>query len=99
MLKELQDCGHEIGLRGHRHVNARFFLENKSIEDYIEDEIMPAMNVFENYNITVKSFAYPNGANVSDLDVELSNIFPVLRNTTYASSIRRLPALNDAFYK
>ncbi|MCL2302761.1 MAG: polysaccharide deacetylase family protein [Lentimicrobiaceae bacterium] len=79
-LKILKSDGHEIGCHGYYHKNATDY---QTPEDYINQEIKPALQKLQELGFTVTSFAYPFGASTSELDSALLNYFKIIRKATY----------------
>ena len=44
-LKALRDDGHEIGFHGLKHLNAVKFMESRPIEQYMNEEILPGIEM------------------------------------------------------
>ncbi len=76
IIRHFQIDGHEIGFHGTHHINAVKYLENHSIEDYLNYEIRPALAAMEKDGLHITDFSYPYGAHTSELDsVLLSKYF------------------------
>lgn len=90
-LKILKEEGHEIACHGLNHLNATEFCKSNTIKEYIETEIVPAINIMEEKGFKPRSFAYPHGANTIKIDAELLNYFKVLRDTVIRRKIGKLP--------
>jgi peptidoglycan/xylan/chitin deacetylase (PgdA/CDA1 family) len=78
-LKILASDGHEIACHGLKHENALDF----QTEDYINQEVMPALQILRGIGFEPTVFAYPFGTSTSELDSCLLNYFKVLRKATY----------------
>jgi peptidoglycan/xylan/chitin deacetylase (PgdA/CDA1 family) len=78
-LKLLVSDGHEIGCHGLNHKRAN--LENQY--EYIETEVIPALEILSDYGFSATSFAYPFGAATPYLDSMLTNYFSFIRKATY----------------
>lgn len=61
-LRILQANGHEIGSHGVNHLNAENFTATYSVEDYINQEVLPSKQTLQNQGFAIHSFAYPYGA-------------------------------------
>ncbi|MBI9071928.1 MAG: polysaccharide deacetylase family protein [Melioribacteraceae bacterium] len=81
-LEELHKAGFEIGSHGYNHLNANDYLQNHTLDEYYENEILPSIKGLESLNIPVKSFSYPYGMNNDSLDTFLLQYFDVLRDIT-----------------
>ena len=85
-LLSLQRKGHEIASHGAEHLNALEYLSNHSINEYIDEEILPSINKMRNDSLIITSFAYPGGVRSVELDLALYEYFSVLRGTMYDRS-------------
>ncbi len=82
-LLDLQNQGHEIGGHGLNHYNAATFLNDHTIEEYLEDEINPMMRLMNFYGLKVSTFAYPYGARSKTLDTVLLKKFKIIRGRAF----------------
>lgn len=94
-LAELMNNGHEIGGHGLHHLNAPNYVASLGMEAYINSEITPMIQLMNANGYTLKSFAYPFGAQNKQLDNRLLGIFNILRGTTYG---KVEPRLQNCFY-
>ena len=78
-LKVLASDGHEIACHGFQHENALDY----QTEDYINQEVKPALQKLRDIGFEATAFAYPFGTSTSDLDSILLNDFKVIRKATY----------------
>lgn len=69
-LKTLQSQGHEIGLHGKNHINVLEFTSSNSMKEYIDNEVLPALNAMREEGFEINSFAYPFGAKTQPNYVE-----------------------------
>jgi peptidoglycan/xylan/chitin deacetylase (PgdA/CDA1 family) len=87
MILDLHTASNEIACHGYHHLNSVKFIDTSTVENLINQEILPAINWFDTVlNIPVKSFSYPYGARNLKLDSALLNYFTVLRGTDYSIS-------------
>lgn len=82
-LQELQREGHEIAGHTLNHINAVDFLKVHTIDDYINQEINPMLNLMHFYGLKVSSFAYPYGARTQKLDAALLEKFKIIRGRAF----------------
>jgi len=82
-LMTLQNTGHEIASHGTKHYNTLEYLSNHTMEDYINNEILPSLNEIRIDGLNITSFVYPGGVRSVELDLALFDYFSVLRGTTY----------------
>jgi peptidoglycan/xylan/chitin deacetylase (PgdA/CDA1 family) len=94
-LKDLKNYGHEIGAHGLNHINGPTFILANGINEYINQEITPMLNLMSNNDLSPTSFAYPYGSRNSITDNLLLNEFQILRGTTYGNSN---PASQNCYY-
>ena len=98
-LRALKYDGNEIGISGFRYVNAVDYVRNHTLQDYIDEEITPAIEIMSNNDLFPTSFAYPYGSRNSTIDAELLKYFLRLRSTAYTSNTTRIVNLDSVFYK
>jgi peptidoglycan/xylan/chitin deacetylase (PgdA/CDA1 family) len=79
-LKKLKNAGHAIGCHGLRHLNAVDYCEKYSIEKYISDEIVPALESMRINEFYPTSFAYPMSSRNNETDNELLKYFRHIRS-------------------
>ena len=85
MCKELQQYGHEIGYHTRFHTDAITYIliDEHSMEEYINFEIIPGLEDYENHGIIIKNFAYPLAHHYTDLDnYLLEHFFDSLRSVS-----------------
>ena len=81
-LRNLQEKGHEIAGHGMYHTRATEYVEEHGLEDYINMEIIPMIEIFNNESLIVSSYVYPYGSRNSEIDEVLYNYFDILRGVT-----------------
>ena len=79
-LRILESDGHEIGCHGYLHQNATLY---QIPENYIDEQITPALEKLQEMGFRVNSFAYPFGASTPILDTILLKYFKTVRKATY----------------
>jgi peptidoglycan/xylan/chitin deacetylase (PgdA/CDA1 family) len=79
-LKVLESEGHEIACHSFKHKRATDF---ETVEEYINEEIKPALQQLQDIGFNPTSFAYPFGVSTPDLDSALLNYFKIIRKATY----------------
>jgi PKD repeat protein len=80
-LRTLKADGHEIAFHGTNHEDAALYLNNHSIQEYIDDEIIPGISLMENAGLTPVDFAYPYGSENDTLTAALQTYFIHIRGT------------------
>ncbi|MCK5845966.1 MAG: polysaccharide deacetylase family protein [Bacteroidales bacterium] len=94
-LKYLELQGHEIAGHGLQHLNAIEYIKTNSIDNYLQSEVDPMIELMNKSFHNVTSFAYPNGSRNKDLDNKLFTRFKILRSTTNNSNP---PEEQDCFF-
>jgi len=85
-LHELKNKGHEIGGKGLNYLNAEdYFLEGR-MDEYVNTEIIPMIELMESEGFTVKTFAYPYGRRNEQTDSVLLNYFDILRGVAWGGN-------------
>jgi hypothetical protein len=79
-LKILESDGHEIACHGYEHKNATDY---QFTEDYINQQVTPALQKLQELGFNVTSFSYPFGASTPALDSALLQYFKTIRKATY----------------
>ena len=82
-LKTLETQGSEIGCHTHNHkgVHKDFNSDPARVNEYIQDQIVPAYNLMKNAGFNPVSFAYPYGEHQADYDKAVRAYFPNIRLT------------------
>lgn len=78
-LRHLERRGHEIGCHSVNHLNAEHFLRERTPDDYLAIEVMPALKRMEAEGLRPTAWCYPFNASHPDLDERLLTLFKVLR--------------------
>ena len=80
-IHELDNAGHEIAGHGLNHLNSVEYTSTHGIDSYLNDEIIPMLNIMENESIISNSFSYPYGARNDLTDNALLDYFKIIRGT------------------
>jgi hypothetical protein len=83
----LKNNGNEIAFHGTHHVRAAWYIRDHSVQEYIDYEITPGLEMMRSYGLNPTSFAYPGGVRDAISDSVLFNFFSLLRATTFNSGI------------
>ena len=80
-LGVIQDMGHEVGFHGTNHVNAvqAVYFDDMSLDEYVDTEILPGLDILAEAGLAVSSFAYPYGHHSEEIDNALLPYFHSLR--------------------
>jgi peptidoglycan/xylan/chitin deacetylase (PgdA/CDA1 family) len=99
-LKTLENDGAEIGCHtySHKGVETDYMNNVDLIDQYVNEQIIPAYNDMHAAGFNPQSFAYPYGEHQVDYDNAVRNYFPYLR-TTASDDERRLYQLDEIFHK
>jgi PKD repeat protein len=86
-LRLLQADGHEIAYHGLHHTDAAAYLENHTIQQYLDYEIIPGINLMQADGFNPVDFSYPFGSGYDNdaLAVALQQYFVHLRDTSHGS--------------
>ena len=96
-LKQLQADGHEIGCHGLNHLNAVVYKD--SVNVLIEKEIKPAIESLSEFGFDARSFAYPYGSSLPNIDSVLLGYFDYLRKATYNIKDTSINYYDDIYAK
>ena len=102
LLQKIKESGHEIGSHGWQHISSTEFLEQHTIKEYCEEEIVPSIETMESYNLTPISYSYPYGHNCDSLDQVLLEMFSGLRDVTDEQRKpleKRINNIEEIYYK
>jgi peptidoglycan/xylan/chitin deacetylase (PgdA/CDA1 family) len=99
-LKILESSGAEIGCHTYTHdgVNRDYHHNINRINEYINAQIIPALDNMRASGFNPKSFAYPYGEHEEHYDAAVRAYFPYLR-TTASDNHRRLSQLDEIYHK
>lgn len=82
LLHELQKEGHEIGCHGAMHVRSMYYIWDFSLDEYMKNEIFPALKTMKKQGFSPKTFAHPGGSQTWYSDRELLKYFTLLRDVS-----------------
>ena len=84
-LRMLQEDGHEIAFHGVNHLDANEYLENHTIQEYLDDEIIPGINEMQAYGFNPVDFSLPHGAGTDNIVLTnaLQQYFNHIRGTDH----------------
>ena len=85
-LRDLKADGHEIAFHGSEHRDAVDYLQNHSINDYLNNEILNGVQLMTDAGLAPVDFSYPYGSDNETLTEELQAYFTHIRDTTDAES-------------
>ena len=82
LLHQLEKEGHEIGCHGAMHVRSMYYIWDFSLDEYMKNEIFPALKTMEQQGFSPKTFAHPGGSQTWYSDRELLKYFTLLRDVS-----------------
>ncbi len=86
-LLEMQKEGHEIAGHGLNHLNAADYTRVHTINQYINQEIDPMLDLMGFYGLDVTTFAYPYGGRTKKLDAALLKKFKIIRGRAFCEEV------------
>jgi peptidoglycan/xylan/chitin deacetylase (PgdA/CDA1 family) len=94
-LLKLQNKGHEIAGHSLNHYNAVDFLTNHTIDEYLNQEINPMLDLMNFYGLKISSFVYPYGGRTTKLDAALLVKFKTIRGRAFCEET---PSKQGSYY-
>ena len=82
LLHQLEKEGNEIGCHGAIHVRSMYYIWDFSLEEYMKNEIFPALETMKKQGFSPKTFAHPGGSQTWYSDRELLKHFSLLRDVS-----------------
>jgi PKD repeat protein len=82
-LRTLQADGNEIAFHGTHHTEAASYLQNHTVQQYLDYEIIPGLNLMKNAGFNPVDYAWPGGADAPAAVPALEGYFGHLRDTYY----------------
>ena len=81
---------HELALRGHaiephsiRHLRAPLYVEQHGLAAYMDEEVVPSIELLRADGFDVTTFAYPYGARTSEIDRAVLRHVPLVRSVSF----------------
>ena len=92
-IRDLAAAGHDIEAHSVNHLRGPSFVEQHGMRAYLDEEVLPSIDVLRADGYDVVSFAYPFGTRTAEIDAALleTKSVPVLRALTRASQLRADP--------
>jgi PKD repeat protein len=82
-LKLLQSDGNEIAFHGYNHEDQEEYLQNHTLNDYMNNEIIRGVNLMKSWGLNPVDFAYPYGHDDPATTQALEGYFGHMRDTSY----------------
>lgn len=79
LMKDLAEIGCEMGCHGFRHRRGNEWVEQKGLQAYLDEEIVPAVQTLEKLGYPQHSFAYPESRRTAETDEALKKYFRHIR--------------------
>ncbi len=67
-LRALADAGHDIEAHSVSHQRGPGYVEDHGLRTYLDDEVLPSIDLLESHGFEVVSYAYPFGARTAEID-------------------------------
>ena len=84
LLRLLASDGHDVQAHSVLHLRAPEYVEDHGLAAYLEDEVIPSIEVLRADGYEVTAFAYPFGARTTELDRAIRAHVPVLRSVAFS---------------
>lgn len=82
-LHELHADGHGIESHGLNHVHGPDYVEEYGLRAYLDDEVLPSLEVMRQEGFTPTAFAYPFGARTSEIDRAVLDHVELVRSISW----------------
>jgi peptidoglycan-N-acetylglucosamine deacetylase len=82
-LRTLKADGNEIAFHGLYHTDAVTYLQTHTVQQYLDYEIIPGINIMNAAGFEPVDFSYPDGSDVPAVTQVLHSYFGHIRDTTY----------------
>lgn len=86
MLRELAAAGHDLEAHTVNHVRGPDYVEAHGLTAYMDDEVLPSIEVMQADGYTISAFAYPYGARTDETDRTILEHVSILRSVTFSFS-------------
>jgi hypothetical protein len=83
MLHELRADGHAIEAHGRHHLDAPEYVEEHGMQAYVDDELVPSIEVMREAGFEPRSFAYPFGSRTPALDRVVLDHVALVRSVSW----------------
>lgn len=98
-LHKFQKRGHEIAYHSTNHIRLFDFLKNHTINDYLNQEILPDLKLLKQDGFTINNFAYPYGESTTEMDTKLLTMFKSVRKLAWSTNTVKIWSLSDIYYQ
>ena len=83
-LRQLADDGHDIAAHSILHLRAPTYVEDNGLATYLDDEVVPSIELLREAGFPVTAFAYPFGARTSEIDDAILEHVPIVRSVAFS---------------
>jgi hypothetical protein len=83
-LHQLDADGHAIEAHGLRHLNGPDYVSEYGLDAYMDDEVLPSIDLLREDGFTPTVFAYPYGRRTSEIDDAVLEIMERVRSVSFA---------------
>ena len=83
MLHELYADGHAIESHGLNHLHGPDYVEEFGLRAYVDNEVLPSLEVLRQQGFDPTTFAYPFGARTSELDHAILDHVALVRSISW----------------
>jgi peptidoglycan/xylan/chitin deacetylase (PgdA/CDA1 family) len=82
-LHELASRGHAIEPHSVKHLRAPVYVEHNGLAAYIDNEVLPSIEVLRAEGFDVTTYAYPYGARTGEIDRAVLRHLPLVRSVSF----------------
>jgi hypothetical protein len=83
-LHALADAGHDVEAHGLRHVKAPDYVREYGLDAYLNDEVVPALELLRQDGFSPTVFAYPYGQRNEEIDEAVLGLVARVRSVSFA---------------
>lgn len=82
LLRVLSEDGHDIEAHAVDHLRPPLYVEEHGLQAYLDNEVLPSIQILRDDGYDVVSYAYPFGDRTSELDRAIAEHIPLIRSLT-----------------
>lgn len=84
MMREMASDGHSVEPHSRQHFDSPQYVEDHGVQAFLEEEVLPSIEVLRADGYTPTTYAYPFGARTPETDRAILRYLPRLRSLTYS---------------
>ena len=84
-IRALADDGHDIEAHSINHLRAPAYVEANGLRAYLDEEVIPSIELLRADGYDPVAYAYPFGQRTSELDAAILDYVPILRSVAFVS--------------